>query len=571
MPQFLMTLITITYLVVVIFSSSFVPGFLFVRKRDYSDPFKLFLSISLSLMVIFLLSFLLYMAHAPHAIYKLSSFFIMCLAVFNSKEIILFLNKPVIKRILSLYFILFFWTGILLLLTKHYSGGMWFGDWFEHYERALFFKESLPKNTLFIQGQYHLTARPPLVNVIVSYFLAHVKSEFYYYQVIAATLNTFVFFGAAAIFSAIQTNKDKQTYAGLTFLTVLLCFNPSVMQNITYVWTRQVANLFVLLAISFYLIGIQERKGAWSFLSFLNFGMAVLAHYSAAPYFLCLVAIEIYFLIVRRITLKRAMGNFLVFASVVSIWFLWAFVQYGISDTVTSNTSVQGFASMNFQENITKIFLNLRNTIIPYFLRDVGPLFFVQGNQLAFIRNAAFMVYQVNLLFMMGSISAFLIILALIKHSSNIWRTQKEQSCLLAFFLTFSTVLGIAVIGEIDQYGLAHICLQPLALLGIVFLSANYISFGRWSKFLLYIGIFIDFVLGIFLHFYIQRLDFPKIYATVNTEQSYSNILLNFTHFKMNSGFVFLGDYSRAYLLIFIFLVFIILIALRIRQSNQTG
>ena len=487
----------------------------------------------------------------------------------NIKEIIIFLNKPIIKRLTSLYFILFFWTGILLLFTKHYSGGMWWGDWFEHYERALFFKESLPKDILFLRGKYHLTARPPLVNIIVSYFLAHVKNGFYYYQIITAILSTFVFFGAAAVFSAIQRNKDKQTYVGLTFLTVLLCFNPCVMQNITYVWTRQVANLFVLLAVSFYLVGVQERKGAWSFWAFLNLGMAVLAHYSVVPYFLCLAVIEIYFLIVRKITLKRAMGDFLVFAGVVSIWFIWAFVQYGGSETLTSNSSVQGFSSMSFQENIMKILLNVRNTIIPYFLRGVQPLFFAQKNQLAFIRNAAFMAYQVNLLFMMGSINAFLIILVLIKYFGNIWRTQKEQFCLLAFSLTFCVVLGVAVIGVIDQYGLGHVCLQPLILLGIVFLSVNYIFFGKWVKILLYTGIFIDFVLGIFLHFYIQRLDFYKIYDAVNTDQSYSKILLRFTYKKMNLGFVFLGDYPYAFLLILLFIVGIVLIVLSIWRSKQ--
>ncbi len=57
------------------------------------------------------------------------------------------------------------WNLLMLSLIRNYSGGLWSGDWYEHYQRSLFFAEYLPKETKFLEI-YDLPARPPMMNIL---------------------------------------------------------------------------------------------------------------------------------------------------------------------------------------------------------------------------------------------------------------------------------------------------------------------------------------------------------------------------------------------------------------------
>ena len=68
-----------------------------------------------------------------------------------------------------------------------------------------------------------------------------------------------------------------------------------------------------------------------------------------------------------------------------------------------------------------------------------------------------------------------------------------------------SVLLGIAVHGARDTWGLTHICLQPLILLALAFLAAKFATLtGPW-KILLIVGALLDLLLGIVLHFALQH------------------------------------------------------------------
>ena len=54
---------------------------------------------------------------------------------------------------------LVFWLLLFLLLVRNYSGARWWGDWYEHYERALFFSEHKPADTTFL-GPLATCCRP---------------------------------------------------------------------------------------------------------------------------------------------------------------------------------------------------------------------------------------------------------------------------------------------------------------------------------------------------------------------------------------------------------------------------
>jgi hypothetical protein len=70
----------------------------------------------------------------------------------------------------------------------------------------------------------------------------------------------------------------------------------------------------------------------------------------------------------------------------------------------------------------------------------------------------------------------------------------------------FSLLIGLAVVGERDYFGVAHLTLVPLELLGITLLAAKFIS-RRWIAYLIVAGCAIDFSMGVFLHARVQHLD----------------------------------------------------------------
>ena len=70
----------------------------------------------------------------------------------------------------------------------------------------------------------------------------------------------------------------------------------------------------------------------------------------------------------------------------------------------------------------------------------------------------------------------------------------------------FSLLIGLAVVGERDYFGVAHLTLLPLELLGLTLLAARFFS-RRWIAYLIVAGCAIDFSMGIFFHARVQHLD----------------------------------------------------------------
>jgi hypothetical protein len=72
-----------------------------------------------------------------------------------------------------------------------------------------------------------------------------------------------------------------------------------------------------------------------------------------------------------------------------------------------------------------------------------------------------------------------------------------------------AAVLGIVVLsfasyGDRDHYGIGHICLQSLVLLGVAFLASRWRNLGPAWRRLLWIGWGVDFLLGVVLQLAIE-------------------------------------------------------------------
>ena len=189
----------------------------------------------------------------------------------------------------------------------------------------------------------------------------------------------------------------------------------------------------------------------------------------------------------------------------LATWFGWSLKTYGVHDTFESNTSVT--SSQSYQGSAAgKIADNLLATIVPAILHNPESLsMFNQPNKWGRLRDNCFVLYQTNLMFGMGLIGGPFV-LWLLYRSFRHRRGRPEERGFWLAFIPIVVLLGIAVVGEHDLMGLAHLTLMPLEALGITLIAASF-PWGRTAVVLLLAGCAIDFSLGIFLQLRVENME----------------------------------------------------------------
>jgi len=124
----------------------FAPGFLFVRRLLWGGLEKLCGSIALSLILLWLGSWTVYVFASPAAYYGLAAACLLAAAV-TARDTLSLFRSPRVRRAAGAYAILLAWTFLVLAVIRNYSGALWFGDWIEHFHRTLFFLHKFPTNT----------------------------------------------------------------------------------------------------------------------------------------------------------------------------------------------------------------------------------------------------------------------------------------------------------------------------------------------------------------------------------------------------------------------------------------
>jgi hypothetical protein len=379
-----------------------------------------------------------------------------------------------------------------------YVGGGWAGDWVEHWERVRFFLERWLVDTPLV-GMYSLTARPPLANVVVAAFLALTRPGFANFQLIATLLSTLAFLPAALLARRFGGGARAVAVLGVMFM-----LNPLFLQNVTFVWTKLPAAFFVLGAWYFFLRAHDEqapRAAAPLFGATLAAGL--ITHYSSGPY---AVVLGVAWLALgmraagrnrRRgaTALALAAGTF-----VLATWFAWSFAVFGLHGTLSANTAVTA-ARDTVGAQMTTTFLNLRDTLVPHFLRPVDASFIAQPSRWGALHDWWFQLDQLNLFFAFGSVAWLALLVELSRRSRE---TTPSRRRFWTWLIAATIALGIAVHTPRDTWGLTHICLQPLILLGLAFLASRWIFLGRRWKAVLAAGAVADLALGIVLHFTVQ-------------------------------------------------------------------
>lgn len=385
------------------------------------------------------------------------------------------------------------WLGCV----ASYSGGGWSADWFEHWERARFFFLREPLDAQFL-GRYALTARPPLANVVTASFLAMTRLDFAHFQLLSTLLGSLVFIPTAAL---------ARRWGGpraIPVVALALMLNPSFVQNATFSWTKLPAAFFTLAAVHFFLqafAGERQRRSAILCGVFLAAG--ALAHYSAAPYFLVLAVI--WFIAGRSHLSNRewrgaTASTALAAGVLLALWFGWSLAVFSWDKTFLANSTVMS-ADARQGSQLVKIALNLVDTIVPHFLRPLDASLIAQRSVWGAWRDWFFQCYQVNLPLAFGSVAWVVL-------ARGLWRRSREVSVRTrnawALAIVAAIVLGVAVHGQRDHWGLAHICLQPLIVLGLAFLAARWSTLSRAARVALAVGAVLDFACGIALHFGVQ-------------------------------------------------------------------
>jgi hypothetical protein len=510
---------------------SFAPGFYLVRKLRWNPLEKLCGSIGLSLILLYVVCWAIYCAsprgnrmpvHA--APFFAVSAICLALAAICWRDILGLVRVPSVRRALAGFGFLLLWTALLMAIIRNYSGGTWFGDWLEHFQRTLFFLQHFPAGTR-IFPVYALPARPPMMNVLTAYYLAQTADRFELFQAVFAFLNLLFFLPCYLIMPALGRRAKRRTW----LLVLLFASSPLLMQNITYSWTKAAAAFYVVLAIWLYLAGWRKRDTVRTTAAFVALAAGLLVHYSAGPYAVILVAH--YFLRVFP-GRPRKWHELAAIAAIcglfVGTWLVWSMAVYGSEMTFASNTTVT--SSKEYQgSTVEKVASNLFDSIVPAILREPSLL---SGNAsqrtTGAVRDWFFVLYQVNVIFGMGLVGGPVVLWLAFRALRRRRRPKlaergkraggkapgrprragatPEQWFWLALTVS-GVVLGIAVVGERDRLGVAHLALLSLQAIGLSLLAAAIPWRKRQVAMLVLAGCAVDFGFGVLLQARVENLE----------------------------------------------------------------
>jgi hypothetical protein len=390
------------------------------------------------------------------------------------------------------------WCVGWLSFVRAHSGGAWTGDSFEHWQRAHFFLREWPSGRLFID-LFQLPARPPLANVLTAAFLQVTRVDYAHYQVITTVLCSLAYLPVGLLAGRFG-GRPATRYA-----VVVLMLNPLFLQNATYPWTKLLAVFFILTGLYFFLRVRDDdaSSGRAAVVCALSLGGAVVTHYSAGPYVAVLAAAWLamgWQQAWRPSYLRMTGAAILAGACVLAPWFVWSVAEYGWDATFLSNSSVTTLDKWQ-GNHLVKIVLNLRDTLVPPQVRGFSGTLFRQSSPWGRLRDQCFLLYQLNLPVALGCVGW----IAVVREAAREGMTAAFRDRMFWTLALAGFVIGsIAVYGDREHYGITHICLQSVVLLGLAFLASRWDRLGRGWKCALIAGWSVDFALGIALQFAVE-------------------------------------------------------------------
>jgi len=454
---------------------------------------------------------------------------------------------PGVRRLIGAYLIATIWSLFFLALISNYSGASWAVDWAGHYNRSLRFVEHRPLDVPFPQLPDVVPSRPPLANLVTAGFLTIVGVDFPRFQIVTTLLCSLAFLPGWLLTARLAPQQPRAT----AWFTVLYMLNASILENSTFAWTKLPTVFFVLSALYFLVPALRGRSVVRVAAGFALGAAGFLTHYSAGPYLVALVVAYVAYRRAEWLTgrfWREAFLGALPSILLLATWFGPSVSVFGMRGTFLSNSSVTDAETGTLAAFVEEKGLNLIDSMRPHFVRPLVNGFIDQESPIGFWRDYFFLLYQVNLPFMCGSVAVALIVWLLVRE----WRRagpappQVPGRGFWLWFTVCSILLGTAASGGRDELGIAHLCLVGLLVLALAFLAARVDSLPRAARVCLAAGLGVDFILGVGLHFYVQSIYFSPLDFMTDMGQSVSQTygfgLWANLYAKTTLGLSFLGD-----------------------------
>jgi hypothetical protein len=442
------------------------------------------------------------------------------------------------------------WFSLLTCLPRIFAGGMWAIDWLEHIDRARFFRNGLPLDHQFL-GLYSLPARPPVVNVLLAHFM-ELYGTLPTYQLAMGAINLTVVLPVmlwARYFGGVDQRRAVWVVAAV------LALSPMVAVNTLFAWTKLATGTFVLLGVYLCYVEFIRRRAAWRpegfILGYAVQAVGILVHYSAAPF-----ALVTGLMFLARPWWKTGRGWTTLAAilatctAIMLTWLLPSIMLYGAKDTFASNTTVIDTAQQTPWQNIEKVAANVWASIVPHPLTNEGRVLdakLIQPNLWTYLRDYYHHICQTVLPTMVGATAGVLLVVLILRERVPVfWQ----------IFLPAVVLLGIAVHGTVTPAGVAHICLQPVALLGIAYMAGRAGCMPQAYRALWMLGIAVDVLLGLWLALYCLTLVPPGVDQVPVGQADVAGFLASLDRNVLEAnnwsnkslrGFTLLGDGMAAY------------------------
>jgi hypothetical protein len=286
------------------------------------------------------------------------------------------------------------------------------------------------------------------------------------------------------------------------------------VQNVTFAWTKLPTAFFVLGGLYFTLNKDEEVPAMpRTTIAALCFSAALLTHYSAAAYIIAVGGICAgRFRIRSRVQARRLAVAHIPSVLLVATWLLWSMWHYGWS-TYSANTVIAYSSGTQLGDMAHLRLQNLFSLLVPHPLRLAEYQHIEQDSLLGVWRDYFFNLYQTNLLFSFGT-GGFLLVAALI------WKYRREKTRFWGPFVLIVIGLSLAVISWPDRWGSAHIGLQALALMGLAWIAGSWNEFSPKLRRCLFLGLVVDTIAGIGLHFYLQHSNLSEVYPHLRGSDS---------------------------------------------------
>jgi len=250
-----------------------------------------------------------------------------------------------------------------------YGGAGWFGDWYEHHERALFFLDRLPAGTRFLHDSWTLPARGPLFNASAGFLMGICGREFWVYQTVATTLNTFAVVAMGLLVRDIAGIRQRWA---LVLSAMIFGLAPFAVQQQIFTWTKFFTLGFILGGIHLYRLGLRQERPSLVGLSFGAFTAGILSHYLTVPFaafFVCHFA----YVVLRRRWSRQVVGyQAMACLFLLATWFGYLVITFGVRETLAANSTIGEYTARGLRsgERIPPwhaVFVhNLATTLVPY-------------------------------------------------------------------------------------------------------------------------------------------------------------------------------------------------------------